>query len=76
MSDTEFLLRLLRAGPQTRVSVIAACSAARRPGMVVNSRVSELRARGHDITCERITVPKSFRDVYVYTLHQAQEAAA
>ena len=73
-SDTQFLLNLLRTGgPQTRETVIDYCRYAGRPGMVVNSRVAELRKQGHSITCERRRVDGR-RDEYVYSL--AREAVA
>jgi hypothetical protein len=76
ISDTQFLLVLLNRGPQTRDTVIASCRAAGRPGMVVNSRISELRQQlGVTITCTREHRPGE-RDAYVYRLVRPVEAAA
>lgn len=69
-SDADFLLDLLRGGPQTLQSVLAECYAAGRPGMTVHSRISSLRAQGYDISCERLPVSRrGERARYSYTLH-------
>lgn len=72
ISDADFLLDLLRTGPQTLQSVLAECYSAGRPGQTVHSRVSDLRRQGHDICCERLpSSRRGERARYRYTLREA-----
>jgi hypothetical protein len=72
ISDADFLLDLLRTGPQTLQSVLAECYAAGRPGQTVHSRVSDLRRQGYDIRCERLPASRrGERARYRYALIEA-----
>ncbi len=68
MSDCAYLLELLEQGPVTNQAILAQSQRDRGCGMVVNSRVSELRRRGHQIHSERVGRDRGGREVWVYRL--------
>lgn len=60
MTQCARLLELLRHGPKTTAELLDGVPC------IVHSRIAELRDRGHDIVCERITGQGA--NAYLYTL--------
>ena len=60
MTDTERVLEALRTGPKTAAELYAL-------NAMVHSRVSDLRRRGHEITCKRVPGANDAAS-YLYTL--------
>ena len=68
MTDAAFLLSILEDGqPHSTDEILAKSQAERGVGLMVHSRASDLRKRGHVITCD-LAGRRYGRPIYVYTL--------
>ena len=62
MTDVDFLLSVLSDGePHTNDELLRRSIAERGCGLMIHSRVADLRARGHQITCEHVKGEKRGR---------------
>jgi hypothetical protein len=67
MTDSAFVLACLEEGPHTTNALLRRSFAERGVGVMIHSRVADLRRDGHDIRCERIGTNRG-RGIYQYTL--------
>lgn len=68
MTDSEYVLDQLRAGPRDAMQIISASIRDRGVGATIHSRVADLRAQGHKITCAIEGKTRKGRDRWVYRL--------
>ena len=76
MTDAEYVLDQLRAGPRDAMQIINASIRDREIGLTVHSRVASLRDKGYVISCAIEGKTRKGRERYVYRLVSEPESAA
>jgi predicted transcriptional regulator len=67
MTDTTFMLELLRERPCTTTEILRESFNRRGCGLTVHSRAADLRRMGHTVRCERVGASRG-RPVHIYSL--------